>query len=63
MTEKRQSVAKVAKVLGIPKASLGNWVRLEGEGQLAVLQELARSPRSRESRWRSAGCAQRVHVF
>ena len=29
-----QSMAVVAKVLGIPKASLGNWVRLEGRGQL-----------------------------
>jgi transposase len=29
-----QSVAKVANVLSIPKASLGKWVRLEGQGRL-----------------------------
>ena len=29
-----QAIAVVAKVLGIPKASLGNWVRLAGKGVL-----------------------------
>ena len=29
-----QSGAVVAKVLGIPKASLGNWVRLSSKGEL-----------------------------
>ena len=27
-----QPIAVVAKVLGIPKASLGNWVRLSSKG-------------------------------
>ena len=30
-----QSIAVVSKVLGIPKASLGNWVRQAGKGNLA----------------------------
>ena len=30
-----QSIAVVAKVLGLPKASLGNWVRQAGKGNLA----------------------------
>jgi len=30
-----QAISVVAKVLGIPKASLGNWVRLSGKGELA----------------------------
>ena len=29
-----QAIAVVAKVLGIPKASLGNWVRLSAQGEL-----------------------------
>lgn len=29
-----QAVSVVAKVLGIPKASLGNWVRLAAKGEL-----------------------------
>jgi len=29
-----QAIAVVAKVLGIPKASLGNWVRLAAKGGL-----------------------------
>lgn len=29
-----QAIAVVAKVLGIPKASLGNWVRLAAKGAL-----------------------------
>lgn len=29
-----QAIAVVAKVLGIPKASLGNWVRLNTRGEL-----------------------------
>jgi transposase len=29
-----QAIAVVAKVLGIPKASLGNWVRLAGKDEL-----------------------------
>ncbi len=29
-----QAIAVVAKVLGIPKASLGNWVRLAAKGEL-----------------------------
>ena len=29
-----QAIAVVAKVLGVPKASLGNWVRLAAKGQL-----------------------------
>lgn len=29
-----QSQSQVAQVLGIPKATLGNWVRLAGKGQL-----------------------------
>lgn len=29
-----QPIAVVAKVLGIPKASLGNWVRLSAKGEL-----------------------------
>ncbi len=30
-----QAIAVVAKVLGIPKASLGNWVRNAGKGELS----------------------------
>ena len=30
-----QAIAVVAKVLGIPSASLGNWVRLAAQGQLS----------------------------
>ena len=30
----RQLLPVVAKVLGIPKASLGNWVRLSAKGEL-----------------------------
>jgi transposase len=30
-----QAISVVAKVLGIPKASLGNWVRQAGKGNLA----------------------------
>ena len=29
-----QAIAVVAKVLGVPKASLGNWVRLSAKGEL-----------------------------
>jgi len=29
-----QAIAVVAKVLGIPKASLSNWVRLSSKGEL-----------------------------
>ena len=29
-----RAIAVVAKVLGIPKASLGNWVRLSAKGEL-----------------------------
>lgn len=29
-----QAIAAVAKVLGIPKASLSNWVRLAATGEL-----------------------------
>lgn len=29
-----QAIAVVAKVMGIPKASLGNWVRLSAKGEL-----------------------------
>lgn len=29
-----QAIAVVAKVLGIPRASVGNWVRLAAKGQL-----------------------------
>ena len=32
-----QAIALVAKVLGIPSASLGNWVRLSAQGQLSGL--------------------------
>ncbi len=31
-----QAISTVAKVLGIPKASLGNWVRGSAKGSLAV---------------------------
>lgn len=31
-----QAIGVVAKVLGIPKASLGNWVRQSGKGELSV---------------------------
>jgi len=30
-----QAIAVVAKVLGIPSASVGNWVRLAAQGQLS----------------------------
>ncbi len=30
-----QAISVVAKVLGVPKASLSNWVRLAAKGQLA----------------------------
>jgi transposase len=30
-----QAIGVVAKVLGIPKASLGNWVRAEAKGELS----------------------------
>ena len=30
-----EAIAVVAKVLGIPKASLGNWVRLAAKGELS----------------------------
>ena len=31
-----QAVSVIAKVLGIPKASLDNWVKLSAKGQLKV---------------------------
>jgi transposase len=53
-----QSIAVVAKVLGIPKASLSNWVRLSAKG---VTQRCGRQIwRSRPSRWSWPACAQRV---
>ncbi len=33
-----QAIAVVAKVLGIPSASLGNWVRQSAQGQLGGVQ-------------------------
>lgn len=39
-----QSSAVVAKVLGIPAASLGNWIRLEAKGQLGDVQTSQKAP-------------------
>lgn len=39
-----QSSAVVAKVLGIPAASLGNWIRLEAKGQLGDVQTIQKAP-------------------
>ena len=47
-----QAIAVVAKVLGIPKASLGNWVRLSAKGELTVRAVETRASRFRPSRWR-----------
>ncbi|MEN9417271.1 MAG: hypothetical protein RI988_891 [Pseudomonadota bacterium] len=34
-----QSVSVVARVLGIPKASLGNWVRASEKGELSTVTD------------------------
>jgi len=39
-----QSRVAVAKVLGIPSASLNSWVRLEAKGQLGVVTTNAKAP-------------------
>jgi transposase len=39
-----QSSAVVAKVLGIPAASLGNWIGLEAKGQLGDVQTSQKAP-------------------
>src|SRR5690606_4509256 len=38
------SVASVASSLGIPKASLGNWVRQQERGELGVVATPAKAP-------------------
>ena len=43
-----QPIAVVAKVLGIPKASLGNWVRLSEKGQLKGVGDKPVSPEQME---------------
>jgi transposase len=48
-----QSIAVTAKVLGIPKASLSNWVRLSAKGIL--------SGRSRPRANGAVGCEQKLH--
>ena len=58
-----QAIAVVAKVLGIPKASLGNWVRLSSKGELNDVGRPTRRPKSRPSRWRLPGCAPRMLAF
>ena len=40
-----QAIAEVAKVLGIPKASLGNWVRLAAMGPLSGAGEADKAAR------------------
>lgn len=47
-----QANAVVAKVLGIPKASLGNWVRCQPREIWMVLAAQTSSPKSRPSRCR-----------
>lgn len=43
-----QSVGMTAKVLGIPKASLSNWVRASEQGQLAGAGERPVTPEQME---------------
>ena len=40
-----QAIAVVAKVLGIPKASLGNWVRLSSKGELDDVGSADKAPK------------------
>ena len=58
-----QVIAVVAKVPGIPKASLGNWVRLSAKGNWTALAAPTRRPKSRPSKWRLPGCAPRMPAF
>ena len=46
-----QAIAVVAKVLGIPKASLGNWVRQSAKGDLRGRVLMTRLPGCPQSRW------------
>ena len=46
-----QAVAVVAKVLGIPKASLGNWVRNTAKGDLNGTGADDKVPKVSQSRW------------
>ena len=43
-----QSVSVTAKILGIPKASLDNWVKLSGKGQLKGAGDKPVSPEQME---------------
>ena len=61
-----QAIAVVAKVLGIPKASLSNWVRLSSKGELdgvgsadkaAKVSPEQGSPRFQCNNWRYANPA------
>ena len=54
-----QAIAVVAKVLGIPKASLGNWVRLTAGGELGGDSEGDKAPKAwdmRSSMSRKGNC-------
>lgn len=43
-----QAVSVTAKILGVPKASLDNWVRLAGKGQLQGAGDKPVSPEQME---------------
>ena len=57
-----RAAAVVARTLGMPKASLSNWVRAEARGSWprpATAARWWRPRRSRPSRQSSRGCARR----
>ena len=54
LVESGQSIAAVARSLGIVEQTLFNWVKASTAGQAEGCGQRAR--RSAPSRWRSAGC-------
>lgn len=58
-----QAIAVVAKVLGLPKASLGNWVRLSAKEELDGSGSADKVPKSRPGIWRLPVCALRSRGF
>ena len=58
-----QAIAVVAKVLGIPKASLSNWVRSSEQGQLCGAGDRPVTPEQMElSRLRAENARLKMHV-
>ena len=63
LVQSGQSQMQVCQTLGIPKASLGSWVRQVKAGTLSLELPMVLLARSRRSRWSLHGCGQRMQGF